>query len=517
VLPISEAAEAAYLRSPIPEVGAIEILGGNYYLGADGQPRALNDGQHGLMPRVGAVLKLDDKTVLRGGYGWFYDTNNVLNDGIDQFGYSYSTNTTLTNDNGLTFLNTNLTSPECRADPAACRTILADPFPVRFDGTRFNTPPGNALGDMARAGRSFDYSPRDWERVRQQRWRIGVQRELGSRMVAEVAYLGSYVDNLGLTQRLNPLAEQYWADGLERDSATADFLNERIPNPFHISNFEFLRTDNPVVYHDLAENGFFTSETIQRHQLLRAYPHMSSGNGLRQMRTPIGKSKYHHVELSLQQRLWGGVEYTVAYTRAWDERADFFFNEFDTEPTWRTSNSSIPHHLMVTAITELPFGEGKPWLSRPGVLRALAGGWQLSGIYHLQSGLLLDWPNAFYYGDNYEDILLPSGERDREHWFNTDNFATSSSERPASFHRRVFPQRLDFLQADYRNQLDMRLTRSFSLGDNRRFEIAVDAINLLNTVEWAAPNTDPGDSNFGVVTAQRNEPRWLQFQGRFTF
>ena len=63
----------------------------------------------------------------------------------------------------------------------------------------------------------------------------------------------------------------------------------------------------------------------------------------------------------------------------------------------------------------------------------------------------------------------------------------------------------------------MRLTRSFGLSGNRRFEIAVDAINVLNNVEWAAPNTDPGSSSFGVVTAQRNEPRWLQFQGRFTF
>ena len=85
---------------------------------------------------------------LRGGYGLFYDTNNVLNSGIDQSGFSRGTGRTLTNNNGLTFLDANL---------AAGRTILHDPFPVREDGTRFNEPFGNALGISAKAGRGFDY------------------------------------------------------------------------------------------------------------------------------------------------------------------------------------------------------------------------------------------------------------------------------------------------------------------------------------------------------------------------
>ena len=44
-------------------------------------------------------------TVVRGGYGLFYDTNNVLNSGVDQSGYSRGTGRTLTNNNGLTFLD----------------------------------------------------------------------------------------------------------------------------------------------------------------------------------------------------------------------------------------------------------------------------------------------------------------------------------------------------------------------------------------------------------------------------
>ncbi|MDQ3417428.1 MAG: hypothetical protein M3541_01360 [Acidobacteriota bacterium] len=239
--------------------------------------------------------------------------------------------------------------------------------------------------------------------------------------------------------------------------------------------------------------------------------------GLSNGSAPLGKSQYHHVELSLQQRVQHGVEWNVSYIRAWDRRRELFNNEYDQVPAWRSGNASAPHHLILTGIAEFPFGEGKRWLSNPGVLRTLTGGWQLAAIYHLQSGQALNWPNAFYYGDNYDDILLPRSERDRERWFNADNFERSTAKVPAAFHRRVFPQRLPKLRADYMNQLDLRLTRGISVPGKRRLEFTVDAINALNNVQWNAPNLTPTDTNFGVVTTQRNEPRWLQFQLRFTF
>ena len=513
-LPISAAAEAAYLRNPIPGLSAIDVVGGNNYLGADGAPRSLNDGQHAWMPRVGMVFKVSEKMTARAGYGLFYDTNNVLNDGINQFGYSRGTSTVITNDNGLTFNGTNMTSAACRANANACQTIFVDPFPVREDGTRFNEPFGNALGVMARAGRGHDYVDRDWKRARQQRWRAGVQREIGRRLIAEVAYLGSRTDDMTLTQRLNFLPEQFWADGNVRNDAIPAFLDGTVPNPFNIREFEFLRGTNPTLYNDMAANGFFTGTTIRRHQLLRAYPHM---NGLQNARVPSGKSRYDHIEMSLQQRLLGGIEYSVAYTRAWDERADFYANEFDTAPTWRVSNSSVPHHFMTTVIAELPFGTGKRWLSDPGVMRAVAGGWQASGIYHLQSGRAIDWGNLFFYGSSYESIEIPRSERDRARWFNTADFERSGTRQPASFHRRVFPQRFDFLRSDYMNQLDLSMQRTFRLTSGTQFLVRFDAINAFNNVQWDLPTTNPTSSNFGAVTQQWNTPRWLQVQGRFTF
>ena len=172
---------------------------------------------------------------------------------------------------------------------------------------------------------------------------------------------------------------------------------------------------------------------------------------------------------------------------------------------------------MVTAIAELPFGSGKPWLSNRGLGRALLGGWQASAIYHLQSGRIIGWGNVFFRGGSYEDIQLSAGERDRARWFNTDLFERTSANQPAAFHRRVFPSRLDFLRGDYMNQLDLSLQREVPIAGRTKLQVRVDAINALNNVQWDQPNTTPTNSNFGVVTQQWNTPRWLQFQGRLTF
>ena len=67
------------------------------------------------------------------------------------------------------------------------------------------------------------------------------------------------------------------------------------------------------------------------------------------------------------------------------------------------------------------------------------------------------------------------------------------------------------------NQLDMALSRSVGLWGSSRFQVTLSAINVMNNVQWDQPNTDPTNSNFGVVTQQWNTPRWLQLQGRFTF
>src|SRR5207237_3937645 len=116
------------------------VKGGNLYLGKDGAPSTVNNAQGAWMPRLGFAYQLNDKTVLRGGWGMFFDTNNVIENGLDQSGYNRSTGTTITNDNGLNFTNANWTSAACKASLAACVSVLADPVQVRAAVTRITVP-----------------------------------------------------------------------------------------------------------------------------------------------------------------------------------------------------------------------------------------------------------------------------------------------------------------------------------------------------------------------------------------
>ncbi len=99
-----------------------------------------------------------------------------------------------------------------------------------------------------------------------------------------------------------------------RDLTQQNLLNANVTNPFLISNFESLRTSNPALYNQMAGNSFFTSPTIQRHRLLRPFPHMSSGDGLDFQTLPLGENRAHSLELSFNRRFANGFTTNVFYT-----------------------------------------------------------------------------------------------------------------------------------------------------------------------------------------------------------
>ena len=62
---------------------------------------------------------------------------------------------------------------------------------MRADGTRFDVPLQDALGAMARVGEGYTFGRYDREHPRVQRWRVGIQRELGSNMLVEAPIGGN--------------------------------------------------------------------------------------------------------------------------------------------------------------------------------------------------------------------------------------------------------------------------------------------------------------------------------------
>jgi hypothetical protein len=509
-LPISAAAQAAYARNPLPELPASQFVvrGGTVYAGRDGVPRELWQSELMWLPRVSAAWQIGTKTVVRGGYGTYYDTLNVMNTGVDQYGFSRATSTQLTNDFGTTWLV---------GDPKNGISPLTNPFPVRSNGTRFDVPVREALGSMARAGQGFTFGRYDRVHPRVQRWRIGVQRELGSNMLVEAAYWGQYGDRLFVNTRLDALPAQYWNTTNTRNNTIATNLNQQVPNPFHISNFASLQTSNPVLYQHLTTLGQFTSTTIAKNRLLRPFPHM---NGLNDSAQNTGSARTHALELNIQRRFAQGFMLNASYTRMLQENRVFLDNEFETEPTiWYPSDTARPHRLTATGIYELPFGKGRAFFQQ-GVLNHVLGGFQVALTYEFQNGPLLAWGNLFYKGDLStfaEDVT--SNSKTWDQWFNTGlPFERVAANQPAAFQARVFPRFFNGVRADGLNQWNANVLRRIRITEGVRLELRGDFINLQNRSQVNPPDLSPTSTNFGRITSQTSSlNRFIQLQARIQF
>ncbi len=229
--------KVAFSERSVADFGA-GLVGGVNYLGFDGSPRTRTQPTWRIMPRLGFAYKLTDTMVIRGGYGIYYDTLNVSHTELDQSGYSRGTGTTITNDQGVSWAYSTW-------DPANGKPPTTDPFPIRADGTRYNTPYGNKLGHLAYLGRNIDYITDNFEPAEQHRWRLDIERQIFGDAVVSIGYTGSYVPNLGVDIRTNAVPKKYWATGNVRNQALSDDLGKAVANPFSIKNLGFMEQVNP--------------------------------------------------------------------------------------------------------------------------------------------------------------------------------------------------------------------------------------------------------------------------------
>lgn len=521
---IVAAAQAAYAANPDPALppNQFNVLGGSVYAGTPGygsrtwKPEAL------WMPRFSFGYKLGEKNVIKGGYGMYYDTINARDWIPNQDGFNVTTSNPLSNDNGVTF---------ALGDPRNGILPLANPFPLRANGTRYELAPGNALGFDNVLGRGFTAENPNRVHSRVQRWRLGWQRELNHRTAVDIAYSGSYADRQGMSIRQDFLPERYWVGGNARDTSIDNFLTANITNPFYIGTttapspfYAALLASNPLLAQRLQGSTTFTSSQFQRQRLLRAFPQM---NGLNYNDQPLGVIKAHTLEIVLTRRYSNGLTANAAFTanRITENRT---VEEYDRAPTlWQTNNNGRPWRVTGAAVYELPFGPGKRFLAEKGLLSNIARGWQTGGTYEYQPGALLNWGRIFFNG-NLEDIqkkhpeiaLQPDGTFDpTKTWFNIDaGFVKATADQPGQFQKRVFPFRVDGVRGQSKSFVNANIARTFNVGGRRTFQFRVDMQNLLNRQHYSNPNLDPTSTNFGQVRSVTNDVmRFFTFNSTFRF
>jgi len=522
---IAAIAQQKYAENPQPLLPAsqFKVQGGTVYADTPGYDDRSWKPQGLWMPRFSFGYKLGEKNVIKGGYGMYFDTLNARDWTPNQDGFDATTTNQLSSDFGQTF---NLGDPKHGVLP------LANPFPVRAStGNRYEVPPGNSLGADDRLGQSFTAENPNRVHSRVQRWRLGLQRELGPRTAVEIAYSGSYADRQGISIRQDYLPEQYWSSAKVRDTSANDLLTSNVTNPFFIGNFSSFQSSDPLLYQKLQNSTTFTQSTIQLNRLLRPFPQM---NNLQYNDQPLGIIKAHSLELTLTRRYSSGLTANAGLTvnRVTENRT---VEEYDRAPTlWQTNNNGRPWRLTAAAVYELPFGPSKPFLDNGGVISDLARGWTVSGTYEYQPGALLNWnvgnnqlQNNYFFNGNLADIqkkkpeiaLQPDGTFDpTKLWFNITGFERATANQPAAFQKRAFPFRVDGVRGFDLSYLNMSVARTFKVNNSQSFQFRVDIQNLPNRQHFANPVMDPTSTNFGQVRAVNQDVmRFFTFNLTYRF
>jgi hypothetical protein len=476
------------VTSPIAAVSGINVKGGLLF--ADDQNRGFwETDKNNIQPRIGFAYQLNEKTVLRGGFG-VYVAPFVI-DGVNQSGFSQSTQIVPTPNGGLTL------APDC----VTCGNLF-NPFP-----TGVATPPGASLGIATFLGRPLDIVPASRRNGELQRWEFSVQRELPGQWLVEATYAGNRAYNLTTGNDtndnvvLNPAPRQFLSTSPVRDDAIIAFLTENVGNPFQ----------------GLLPGTNLNGSTVQRQQLLRPIPQFERIR----TRRDDGSAIYHAGQFRVERRFTQGFTILTSYTFSKVIEEVTFLNETDQEYERRIGANDIPHRIVVSSIWELPFGKGRKWGgSWNSFVDAFIGGWQAQGIYQWQSGrpIDLDERNVFFNSDPSRLRADISGNT-VDATFDTSGFFVPGS---PDAHRlanniRIFPSRLPGFRRQPLNLWDLSLIKNFSITEGIKFQLRGEFLNAFNHPQFGDPNTDPNSAAFGRVTSQSNLPRNVQIGLKLIF
>ena len=489
IQPFEAAARAAYLASQTganitPEVpaSAFNVRGGLTFAGVNGEPRELyNTPKQNLMPRFGFAYKLNDKTVMRGGYGIFFGFLGQRRGDVIQSGFSTNTPLNVTTNNGLTFIET-----------------LSNPFQSGLRAV-----PGSSQGAQTFIGQSITFfNPRPLQPY-QQRWQLGFQRELPLGFVAEVGYVGNRGTHIEINRNINATPNQYLSSSTTRDQTKIDYLSRNVPNPFS----------------GLVPLGFFNSgANIARERLLRPFPQF---DGVTTTNND-GYSWYHSFQAEIEKRFSKGYTFQASYTYSKFMEAVEYLNAADPLPTEVISGEDRPHRFVASGIWELPVGKGRPFLaSMPKVVDYVLGGWQVSGIFSFQSGPPLNWGNIIFTGD-VKNIRLPGDQQTVARWINTDAGFNKVAAQQLGSNVRTFPLRFGFLRADKIKNFDFGVIKKAKLGEGKKeIQFRAELLNALNhpLLFTTTINLNPTQAAFGQLTSgtQENYARRVQLTAKFLF
>lgn len=313
--------------------------------------------------------------------------------------------------------------------------------------------------------------------------------------------------HLGYVQSINFTIEQQLGANL---MLRASYVGDRGVN------LQDNNEQNPAVY----AAGATVSNTNQRRPLYPAFASMIEMNN-------AGWTHYNALQMTLEKRTSHGLSFLANYThskatdnQSTDQQLSLTNPDpFDPDFNNGRANEDVPNAFLLSAVAEMPRLKSSPrWV------RAIAGGWGLSGI--------LTWANG-------EPFTITSGQDNSRSGVNLDRADSVagvspylSSDRPRSqklaayFNTAAYTvnalgtfgdsPRNPIRNMNYFN-IDAGLQRSFSLPHELRLKFRVEGFNATNHVHFSQPGANvSAPTTFGKITGA-GDPRILQLVGRFEF
>jgi hypothetical protein len=475
----------------LPNPGAGNRLGAIAFLGdgpgRNGRSSFADTDFMNFGPRVGFAYNLMDRTVLRGGYGIYYAPGNATAGlrSSQTFGYGFNVaHVVQTPNTGVTpAFQWDQGIPQTFVPPPTIRPDVANGTDVHYIGSGDGRPP---------------YF---------QNWSFGVQRELPSNVLLEVAYVANKGTRLGNgLVAWNEVDPQY----LSRGSLLTQPVNSAAAQAAGI----------PLPY-----PGFTGS--VQ--QALRPYPQFLS---VINRSNPSGNSTYHSLQAKAEKRMASGLSYLLTYT--WSKSLSDSNIQAGGGPSGQTTynrrlekaigTEDVPHALAISYLYELPFGRGKKFLNRGGAVDKLVGGWTFTGIHRYQTGkpIVLSMTNSL---PLFNGGLRPNVVAGAERQVEAEEFDPAVDTR---INRAAFaaPGPFTFGTAA-RSYTDLR-TFGFldeSLGLIKRTGITervmltfrAEFFNVFNRTVFGMPQGNFSNAAFGRVSSQANNPRQGQLALRLEF
>jgi hypothetical protein len=411
-----------------------------------------------FQPRVGATYSVNDKTIVRAGFGLFVGPGQT-EDQIQTIADSDRVSVTLSSGPNLAF----------PLDPSVATA------------TFINTP--NNRNYQPRAYRNeYTIPERIWQ------YTTSVQRDLGGNTAVTAAYLGSQGRNLFLRSIANPITQVV----TNSNPASAAFVIRKFSIVAKDAAGNVTGVQNPFAEIDTKTSGGTDSYNALQIGLSRRSVRGLSLNAQYTLSRSFGNTSGSNEALTV-----GNAAQTLA-----DYDYDLGYNAFDVRQTFNLS-----------ALYSIPYGQGRQH-NAGGIADLLLGGWDIGGIANVRSGLPIDMRITrpdFVYTDAQGNVFLNPAVG-RTAVINTPNGGGSRSVRRPDLIPGVDPyiqtNGIIFLNpaafttpkpGTYGNlergllhgpgfsQIDLVLAKHFPFLSSHNVEFRTEIFNLFNTANFSNP------------------------------